>query len=304
MTDPIFRAGPDALAARLNPERLFFADGAFLSQDDFTAEQTYHRGRLARALAYLHGAGTIAGLDVDIAPRTGADAEIRVEPGLALDRLGRLVELNQPACLRIGPWFEDQAKDEVAAATLSAGFREGGAGLGAHVLVDVFVAFWPCARAPQPAFATGNADHLDAVQFSRVLDGAALSLVVRPVEIAEGAKLPRQRVPDLSGAADEAARAVELRRFKREDLWDLLQLDLQLDPPRLPWPEDDAAHEYVFGMEGSEIMLARLRLPASRTAPAALPVFDAAANVADGDVMNDLRLFSYGTAELALLLGL
>jgi hypothetical protein len=51
----------DALEAAERPDRPFYATGVLLDAEDFLDEQTYHRGRLARALAYLHGTGTIAG---------------------------------------------------------------------------------------------------------------------------------------------------------------------------------------------------------------------------------------------------
>ena len=51
-----------------SPDRLFFATGVLLDAEDFKAEQLYHRGRLSRALAYLHGYGTVAGLKVEWQP--------------------------------------------------------------------------------------------------------------------------------------------------------------------------------------------------------------------------------------------
>ncbi len=48
------------------PERPAYSNGMLLDDRDFIAEQGYHRDRLARALAYLHGSGTVAGLDVTI----------------------------------------------------------------------------------------------------------------------------------------------------------------------------------------------------------------------------------------------
>jgi len=62
--------------------------------------------------AFLAGGGTLAGLRVTHqAATTGEHAvpeEIRVEPGLAVDRLGRLIELPRPACLRLPRWYDAQ----------------------------------------------------------------------------------------------------------------------------------------------------------------------------------------------------
>ena len=62
----------DPLYARPAAERPSYATGILLDAQDFTDEQTYHRGRLARALASLTGGGTLAGLRVSHSPATGA----------------------------------------------------------------------------------------------------------------------------------------------------------------------------------------------------------------------------------------
>jgi hypothetical protein len=101
----------------LRPDRLHYATGALLDREDFLAEQLYHRGRMARALASLHGSGTVAGLRVRVEP-LGEDEELlRVLPGLAVDRMGRMVEVPRSACLRLGRWLasldEDKVRDAV-----------------------------------------------------------------------------------------------------------------------------------------------------------------------------------------------
>jgi hypothetical protein len=88
--DPFVPADPIETAPP--PERVNYATGVLLDAADFRDEQTYHRGRLARALRYLVGFGTIAGLRVVPPAATDAELELRVEPGLAIDRYGRLIE--------------------------------------------------------------------------------------------------------------------------------------------------------------------------------------------------------------------
>src|SRR5215212_6233762 len=78
------------------PDRVVYALGVLLDAQDFKDEQLYHRGRLARALAYLHGHGTVAGLavrwDKPLLPGDdpqfpqGREEEIVLKPGLAIDR--------------------------------------------------------------------------------------------------------------------------------------------------------------------------------------------------------------------------
>ena len=55
----------DPLYARPSPERPVYATGMLLDASDFTAEQTYHRGRLARALALSTGGGKTSGVRLD-----------------------------------------------------------------------------------------------------------------------------------------------------------------------------------------------------------------------------------------------
>src|SRR5687768_6371557 len=63
-------AGPvtDTMPRPVLAERLAFNNGALLDADQLRLEQHYHRSRLGRALAYLHGYGTIAGLNVVVGP--------------------------------------------------------------------------------------------------------------------------------------------------------------------------------------------------------------------------------------------
>ncbi|HEX6042056.1 hypothetical protein [Longimicrobium sp.] len=106
---------PDPLADRdLRPDRLHFATGALLDREDFLAEQLYHRGRLARALLALHGSGTVSGLRVSLGDN-GGDEMVNVSAGLAIDRIGRLVEVPRSACIRLGRWMEHWAETDLSA---------------------------------------------------------------------------------------------------------------------------------------------------------------------------------------------
>src|SRR5687767_11486865 len=107
---------PDPLEDRdLRPDRLHYATGAMLDREDFQSEQLYHRGRLARALASLHGSGTVAGLRAEVRSLGETEELLNVTPGLAVDRLGRLVEVPRPACLRLGRWMEHLARTDRSA---------------------------------------------------------------------------------------------------------------------------------------------------------------------------------------------
>ena len=185
----------DPLYARPLPERPAYATGMLLDAGDFADEQTYHRGRLARALAHLAGGGTLAGLRVSWQAEVaaGADAhpeEIRVEPGVAVDRLGRLVELPRPACIRLARWFDAQAASgdavrlasyaDLARFASARSLADDGALPARALVADVFVRFVACEQGLAPSFATGPYDALDAVATSRLRDACELLLVPRP----------------------------------------------------------------------------------------------------------------------------
>ena len=189
----ILATSADPLAARPGAERPFYATGMLLDAQDFSDEQTYHRGRLARALAFLAGGGTLAGLQVAYLPATGSQPEeIQVAPGLAVDRLGRLVEIQRPACLRLARWVTalqaNDGGDSVSQAAhtglgrfVSPRFTEAATPLPARALVaDVFVRFAACAVGLTPSFAQGPFDALNAVSAARLRDAYELQLIPRP----------------------------------------------------------------------------------------------------------------------------
>lgn len=298
----------DDLERRPATERLFLFDGALLTQEHFRVEQLYHRGQAARLGLHLHGAGTIAGLDVGFSPTSGANVEIQVAPGLALDRLGRLVELPYISCLNLGLWVDQQADEPLNAARLTAGTRAPGAdpirndpGSGNpiqipsnHVVADVYLSFHACARNPEPAFATANADTVDGVQPSRVLETGHLRLIVRPAnDNRVPSSLPASQLPNpvtLEG----------LRNYKRLTAWNLVQ------PGASPFslPAGGTISEHITAgnyQDGSEILLARLTIPLVLGGSA--PTFDNTIDLGQAPFRPNqvIRPYSYSAEEIALL---
>ncbi len=247
----------DSLLESARADRLHYATGELLGADDFRLEQTYHRRQLARALLFLHGSGTIAGLRVAahhqpaLRPEND-EVELEVEPGLALDGAGRLVEVPLAACLRLHRWFDfiatrkpnNDQEDDVA--DLNAAWRPNpGAVNEGAVVADVFLNFHACDRGYTPSFASGPFDALDASQPSRVRDAYQLSLVLRPHDQA----LPR--------ATDRWTGVTAANLAERIfDAW-----------TGATEPRD----EVPLGVEPSAILLARLSLPARKAANAADP---------------------------------
>src|SRR6266568_5818280 len=219
----------DPLYAQPLSERPAYATGMLLDAQDFADEQTYHRVQLARAMAFLAGGGTLAGLRVthQIAT-TGADAvpeEIRVEPGLAVDRLGRLIELPRPACLRLPRWYDAQNAIDGGDTLKRSAYADLNRFLSARaiaeaagvpdraVVADVFLRFVACPRGLTPSFAAGPFDALNAVSTSRVRDAYELLLIPREGLENDYDGLPAAPGPAAVGdpTADAAARHAALQ---------------------------------------------------------------------------------------------
>jgi hypothetical protein len=75
----------------------FFA-GRLLTTDTFVEEQEYHLGKHRQHLQTLHGSGVVHGLQVE----TGAGGEtITVQPGLAIDGLGRELHVDEEVTVTV-----------------------------------------------------------------------------------------------------------------------------------------------------------------------------------------------------------
>lgn len=288
----------DALAASVSPDRPYHETGVLLGADDFRDEQTYHRARLARALAYLSGGGTLIGLRAVI--QSNADAtlhEVKVLPGLAIDRLGRLIEVPRAWCLRLENWWAARSADELRAAHGAQG-----------VVVDLFLRFAAVARGRTPSFAQGAFDATDALVPNRLRDAFRFDLVLRPdaKDAPQASMLPMTRFAALRGVA-EAERAVALAEALL-DGWaignahahDLARPDSVTLPPLA---EHGAGLSMVDTMS---IFLARLRIPTLESpeavAPTAKPTVDFAALDAES-IDNRSRRFVVPADAIAALQG-
>jgi hypothetical protein len=274
MSDTDTTALADPLEAMPPPERVNYATGVLLAAEDFRDEQTYHRARLARVLAALAGFGTLAGLRVIPPEATDAELELRVAPGIAIDRFGRTVEIVQPYCIRVARWFADLS----TAALRAAVHRAPRVSVPVAVVADVFLAALSCARAKTPAFATGPFDALDAVVPARLAEAAELELVPRAEGGPDPIPSPRNFWP-APDATPEARLAAVL------DAWEVgtttTSADGSLDP----------LAEHVVGQNTSAVLLARVTIPvvlAADAAPGVRPALDMTQRVS---VDNSVRPF-------------
>jgi hypothetical protein len=90
---------------RIDPfKRVKYSLGLVLGVDEFEQEQSFflERGRLHNRA--LHGYGTVYGLRVKGAGETEPD-KITVEPGLAVDPLGREIRVAQAQCAQLNEWL-------------------------------------------------------------------------------------------------------------------------------------------------------------------------------------------------------
>jgi hypothetical protein len=262
----------DPLVSTTASDRLHYATGELLGADDFRDEQTYHRRQLARALLHLYGGGVVAGLRVHHRHQPGQngapdEVSLEVDPGLAVDHAGRLIEVPRKACLRLRRWFvflaaQDPSGSEADAEDLRAAWRADAAvAAGGVVVADVFLAFHECPRGYTPAFASGPFDALDASQPSRVRDAYELSLVLRSEADAD---LPATSDPWAAIAGGSVAERLASAVEASAAVW---------RQSAEPAPENPA------GVDPTALLLARLRIPAQQGANGSAPAPDWSAAV-------------------------
>jgi hypothetical protein len=258
----------DPLLDAFNPEqqplagpmdRAHYATGMLLDALDFQTEQTYHRGRLARALRYLHGYGTVAGLAVTHDLGTAEEPEeLAVEPGLAIDRLGRLIELPQAVCIRLNNWYEQQDVDDLRLALYTNTFE--------GVFVDVFIRFIVCEFGKTPAFPDGPFDAIDAAQPSRLRDAYQVSLALRSVVMSSD-PTPVEVPPPLPANPWQAVADAGEDTARRDALQAAILAAWQEGTE--DWDEDgpEPGGEHVDGQDPTAVFLARVFIPATDAGP-------------------------------------
>ncbi|MEU3774895.1 hypothetical protein AB0F11_17125 [Streptomyces sp. NPDC032472] len=289
------------------------AFGMLLGEDDFRVLMGNPRGKLMLHQAWQHGPGVVWGLGL---ARTGD--ELAVLPGLAVDGLGREVNLEARWCLSLARWAKDWAEEHPPDATARPAPRTGaGAGTGAAASADaepapplrrtaeawITAEFASCPDRPVPALA----DPCDVTRrhddWSRHVETARITLQARPPEpwrpyhrvrvllgleeAAEGDPAGREALAEAAAVAREPAhlRAPALlaafRRLAARDATAQAPQCAEGDacPPRAPVPEERGA-----------VLLARLTVE--------LTEYDGCVRVEDVRVDPDVRTALLPTTTL------
>lgn len=76
--------------------------GMLVGVDDFKTIDAYHRGKMWLHTAWLHREGVVWGFGASL---ESGQAELRIEPGLGIDRAGRELHLERAACIDLEKWF-------------------------------------------------------------------------------------------------------------------------------------------------------------------------------------------------------
>ncbi len=269
----------DPLTQTVEPKRVSYATGRMLGVEDFQAEQTYHRGRLARVLAAALGTGTLSGMNVKTNGAAAEnDVELQVTPGVAIDRAGRIIDVPYTVCIRMKKFLDGQSKTD-----LSDAFKAGA------IVADVFATFMACDRGKTPSFATmDDYDATDAFTANRLLDSFGMQLVLRPEADPKLPQDPWQGVGALrtpgSNAADPTPDALKQH---------ILDADAGGAFIPVEYPSD-------LRFDRTSVFLARVKITAQQAAAGDRPTYD----VTKMDINNLSRLFLYPTALLAHWAGL
>jgi hypothetical protein len=239
--DPLEQAG--------TPERVNYATGVLLQAEDFLDEQTYHRAQLAVALRHLVGFGTLAGLAVRAPKPEDNELELRVEPGIALDRFGRLIEVRIPYCIRLARWFAVQDPAVLNASSWTKPAPQ----VAAAVIADVFLSARACGRGKTPSFASGPFDALDAVVPARLSEEPELTIIPRLEDKSSGTAEPQTIVePENVWPGANASAENKLKAVLGSWNW-----GFAADPDN----ELKPLAEHVGKMNLSSVLLARLLIP-------------------------------------------
>lgn len=209
--------------------------------------------------------------------------EIEVTGGMAVDRVGRMIEAPNTVCIRIQNWLANQTISDLNSALHSG-----------NIVVDVFATFAPCTQGVTPCFATqDDYDATDAFSANRTLDSFAMQLVLRTdadPKTPQDPWLPVGAVP--TGAVTES-----LVQSLKQSI-----LGVSAGPTaNAPFTSNGPVPaEIPPGLDPSSVFLARIYIPATAGTSGQPPNY----NLNTITIDNLSRLFLYPAALVARSIGL
>jgi hypothetical protein len=224
------------------------------------------------------------------------ELEVQVTPGIAIDRVGRIVEIPRTVCIRVKQWLASQP-----ASSLNQAFKQTTAtpSPAYAIIADVFTTFAGCTRGVTPCFATqDDYDATDAFSPNRLLDSFAMQLVLRPdvefMTTPQRLMLPEDPWAELGPTSTPPTPSAATLQQRL--------LDATTGPAALdPLSEEKVPNEIPIGsgLDPSSIFLARVQIPATAgTGGAPEP------NLSAITIDNFSRLFLYPASLVARWIGL
>jgi hypothetical protein len=199
--------------------------------------------------------------------------EVEVTAGLAIDRVGRMIESPSTVCIFLQPWLASQSISDQNSAVKNG-----------NMLVDVFAGFVPCTQGVTPCFATqDDYDSTDAFSPNRLLDSFSMQLILRTDS---SPQLPQDPWSGAGTVPTGGVTADVVKALKQH----ILQNDGAPTPVEYP---------PIPGFDTTSVFLARLSIPATLVAGIA-PELNLNAILID----NLSRLFLYPASLVARSVGL
>ncbi len=215
-----------------------------------------------------------------------SELEVAVSPGLAVDRVGRMIEVPRTVCIRIQAWLNGQSVSDLNNALASAG--------GSALFIDVFATFAGCTRGVTPCFATqDDYDATDAFSADRLLDSFSMRLILRSDA---APKLPQDPWLATGALPSGALSASPADTIKQNIL--AAQTGPGSNPPFAG--AGVAPPEIPPGLDTSSVFLARISIAATAGSVGQPPAYDLTRITID----NMSRLFLFPAALVARAVGL
>ncbi len=163
-------------------ERVNYFPRQLLTADDMIADQEYFRQRLRRHNRFLHGWGTVCGLEVTAAPTDDAPWRVKIGSGYALGPFGDEIYVGEASALDLARCIEQASSDPCEPNPL------GNPGGEAGTRLYVAIRYAECMASPVRAMPSGCGCEEVACEYSRIRDGFEICCLT---------ELPPSHVPPL-----------------------------------------------------------------------------------------------------------